>query len=257
MTKKVEKKDTAEVILQAAAARFRSQGIGDTTLREIAAEAGVLLGTVHYWFPTKESILLALTERAAEIAVQTIEDAITGETDPARRLWLAFRAYLNALVYGDSITTVLLYEYRPRDNEEWAAVSRLRERFDRTWDGLLHQAVGAGCVRGDVNVSIVRLLSLGAINWIPMWYSEQGEMDLDEILDHFMNLFARGVFVPEGAQPWHGEGHQASPRQSGAAGSKEPGASNPSVPEQRDSPSRFDSVMSRRRHIQPTLRGRT
>lgn len=212
MTKKVEKKDTAEAILQAAATRFRTQGIGDTTLREIASEAGVLLGTVHYWFPTKESILLALTERAAETAVQTIEDAITGESDPARRLWLAFRAYLNALVYGDSITTVLLYEYRPRDNEEWAAVSRLRERFDRTWDGLLHQAVGAGCVRSDVNISTVRLLSLGAINWIPMWYSQQGEMSLDEIVGHFMDLFARGVFVPGQAEPWHDEARAVLPQ---------------------------------------------
>ena len=218
MTKKAEKKDTAEAILQAAATRFRTQGIGDTTLREIAREAGVLLGTVHYWFPTKESILLALTERAAETAVQTIEDAITGETDPARRLWLAFRAYLHALVYGDSITTVLLYEYRARDSEEWAAISRLRERFDRTWDGLLHQAVGAGCVRSDVNISIVRLLSLGAINWIPMWYSEQGEMNLDEILDHFMDLFARGVFAAGHEAPWHGAAREALPQQADDAG---------------------------------------
>lgn len=202
MTKKQEENGTADQILRSAARQFRQNGIGNTTLRGIAKDAGVLLGTVHYWFPSKEAILLALTERAAGRVQNAINDAIADEADPSRRLWLAFRAYLNVLISDTAITTVLLYEYRPREGREWQTVNRLREEFDRLWDGLIHQAVGAGGIRPGLNLNMVRQFGLGAINWLPQWYSEDGDLTVDEIARQFADFFARGVFVQDRVDDW-------------------------------------------------------
>ena len=202
MTKKQEENGTADQILRSAARQFRQNGIGNTTLRGIAKDAGVLLGTVHYWFPSKEAILLALTERAGGRVQNAINDAIADEADPSRRLWLAFRAYLNVLISDTAITTVLLYEYRPREGREWQTVNRLREEFDRLWDGLIHQAVGAGGIRPGLNLNMVRQFGLGAINWLPQWYSEDGDLTVDEIARQFADFFARGVFVQDRVDDW-------------------------------------------------------
>src|SRR4051794_20842097 len=52
--------------LDAAARLFRKQGFAATTVRQIAKQAGMLPGSLHYRFPSKEALLLALMERAIE-----------------------------------------------------------------------------------------------------------------------------------------------------------------------------------------------
>jgi AcrR family transcriptional regulator len=63
--KKVEKKSdaTRAAILQAALDLFRSQGYDATTMRAIAAEAGVSLGSAYYYFESKEHLVQGFYER--------------------------------------------------------------------------------------------------------------------------------------------------------------------------------------------------
>jgi len=49
-------------ILAAAAKLFTRQGFHGTSTRDIAAEAGVSLGNIYNYFPTKESIFVSLLE---------------------------------------------------------------------------------------------------------------------------------------------------------------------------------------------------
>src|SRR5690606_2736379 len=53
-----------ERVLHAAARLFREQGYAATSLRDIARAAGMLPGSLHYRYPSKEDILSALMERA-------------------------------------------------------------------------------------------------------------------------------------------------------------------------------------------------
>jgi AcrR family transcriptional regulator len=54
-------------ILDVALTRFRKQGVTATTMRDIADDAGLSPGAAYYYFPSKESILLAYyTQKEAE-----------------------------------------------------------------------------------------------------------------------------------------------------------------------------------------------
>jgi len=52
--------DTREKILQAAFTRLSSQGYENTSIKEIAGEAGVAQGLVHYYFKSKQQLVLAV-----------------------------------------------------------------------------------------------------------------------------------------------------------------------------------------------------
>ena len=58
--------ETRSRILEAALELFRRQGFDETTMRGIAAEAGVALGAAYYYFQSKEALVMAFYERAAE-----------------------------------------------------------------------------------------------------------------------------------------------------------------------------------------------
>src|ERR1700722_2177071 len=68
--------ETRSRILTSALDRFRFRGFDQTTMREIAAEAGVALGSAYYYFESKEALVMAFYEHASkEMSVQ-IEDRL-------------------------------------------------------------------------------------------------------------------------------------------------------------------------------------
>jgi AcrR family transcriptional regulator len=68
-------KDTREKILEAALALFRERGFGETTMREIAARAGVSTGLAYYYFESKDAIVLAFYQRTKDTLPELLESA--------------------------------------------------------------------------------------------------------------------------------------------------------------------------------------
>lgn len=185
--------DPNDRVLDAAAALFRARGFAATTVREIAAAAGILPGSLHYRFATKEALLIALMERAVEHATSAVRDAVAGCRDPLERLRLGLRAHMRILLSGDDAIFVLLYEWRSLTGGPREQMVRLRDRYEALWDGLLHRAAGAGCLRDGVDLSLLRLFSFGAINWAAQWYSPEGRRTPDQIADAFWTFAGLGV----------------------------------------------------------------
>jgi len=55
--------ETRQLILDCALGLFRRRGFEETTMRQIAAEAGLSLGAAYYYFASKEAIVLAYYQR--------------------------------------------------------------------------------------------------------------------------------------------------------------------------------------------------
>jgi AcrR family transcriptional regulator len=68
--------ETRARILNAALDLFRRQGFDQATMREIAAEAGVSLGSAYYYFDSKEELVMAFYERASDEMLPRIEAAL-------------------------------------------------------------------------------------------------------------------------------------------------------------------------------------
>ena len=77
MTNSLTKAETTRTrILDAALEMFRRQGFESTTMRGIAAEAEVSLGSAYYYFESKEDLVMAFYERAIEAMIPGMEDAL-------------------------------------------------------------------------------------------------------------------------------------------------------------------------------------
>jgi AcrR family transcriptional regulator len=79
MTTSIKKSEaTRSRILDVALELFRRQGFEPTTMREIAAEADVSLGSAYYYFESKEDLVMAYYERAMEAMTPRMEAALAG-----------------------------------------------------------------------------------------------------------------------------------------------------------------------------------
>jgi AcrR family transcriptional regulator len=70
--------DTRRRIYDAALKLFREKGFEQTTMRDIAAKAGVALGAAYYYFSAKEAIVLAFYQEMQESSQEAILEAMAG-----------------------------------------------------------------------------------------------------------------------------------------------------------------------------------
>jgi AcrR family transcriptional regulator len=190
-------KQSEDTLLKAAGKLFRQKGFASTTVREIAAAAGILPGSLHYRYATKESLLLALMEEGIVKAIGAARSAIAASRDPIERVRLSMRAHLRLLIQEDDTIYVLLYEWRALRGEARESMVRLRDRYDALWDGLFYEAAGSGRLRADIDLKLVRLSTLGALNWVAQWYSPEGGLSLDDLSDAFADNLLRGILAED------------------------------------------------------------
>ncbi len=97
---------SVNAILEATRAVIAERGPGKFTMSAIAAAAGVSRPTLYRWFPSKDSLLAALTRYEEELFDTRLEAVIAAQRTPARRLDAALRClvtYLDGLMGPDPI----------------------------------------------------------------------------------------------------------------------------------------------------------
>jgi len=71
--------DTRRRIYESALKLFREKGFEPTTMRDIAAKAGVALGAAYYYFSSKEAIVLEFYREMQESSHEAILEALMGQ----------------------------------------------------------------------------------------------------------------------------------------------------------------------------------
>ncbi|GLZ45488.1 TetR family transcriptional regulator [Actinomycetospora sp. NBRC 106375] len=134
----------SDALLEAAAAVFATAGV-DAPVREIAAKAGVGVGTVYRHFPKRSDLVAAVFKHAVDACADEAP-ALAAAHPPGEALerWL--------VRYTDFIGTKrgLAAALHSGDPAFDALPAYFDERFGPALDGLLAAAVEAGEVRGDI-----------------------------------------------------------------------------------------------------------
>jgi len=78
--------DTRRKIYEAAMELFREKGFEPTTVRDIAAKAGVALGGAYYYYSSKDAIVLAFYSEMQASSNQPVLDALAGHKKLKDRL---------------------------------------------------------------------------------------------------------------------------------------------------------------------------
>ncbi|MBV9951398.1 MAG: TetR family transcriptional regulator [Acidimicrobiia bacterium] len=88
---------TRSAIIDAALRLFREKGYDDTTMRAIAAEAGVSVGNAYYYFDSKERLIQGFYDRAQVDHAIAARSVLDSETDLARRIIGVTDAWLQTM----------------------------------------------------------------------------------------------------------------------------------------------------------------
>jgi AcrR family transcriptional regulator len=134
-----------EAILDAACRAIRERGFPATRIADVAQAANVSTGTVHYYFATRDEVLIAALKHATDRLFGRVEEA--GDAAPPRRL-----GHLLSVAVprpGDARDEYVLWI------ELWLRVLHQPdllpgiEGLSERWRGYFHAVVRAGVDEGD------------------------------------------------------------------------------------------------------------
>ncbi len=138
--------DKAARIVEAMRASVAVRGAVGSTFDQVAREAGVSRGLLHYYFGTKERLLVEVVKRHCEVTHDQIEEAV-GNAGSGEDVVAALVTSYQQLVLEDVSTSALHFELvtLAQRNEEIAAELAEMGRLTRSHlAGLLRDKQDAG-----------------------------------------------------------------------------------------------------------------
>jgi AcrR family transcriptional regulator len=183
--------ETRSRILATALQRFRDHGFDQTTMRDIASEAGVAIGSAYYYFDSKEALVLAFYHEASAAQQEAIQSALQRRTDLKSRLRGVIdvkfeyfgpnRLFLGALMrYAADPANPL----SPFSETTRAIRERDMDRFSEALDGSPVRAPA------DLRAYLPRLLWLYQMGLILFWIYDHspGQLRTERLLEKSLNI---------------------------------------------------------------------
>jgi AcrR family transcriptional regulator len=188
---------TRQRILDAAAVCFSELGYAGVTLRDIADRAKMKAGSLYYHFDSKDE----LVEEVLRVGLATAVDATRKAVEALGRGANSI-AKLRAAIAAHLATILAESDYASADLRILGQVPepirarhlKQQREYGAFWASLFRKAVDSGQLRADLDLSVVRMLVLGALNWSVEWYREDGRTPA-EIAAHLSAMILDGLLA--------------------------------------------------------------
>ena len=150
-----------QAIIEATLAVARRQGLGATTVRDVAAEMGTSSGLIHHYFTSMDEVLASAFQQAAGADLDRARRRIDAEPDPVDQLDALIESY--APTHAD--WTMQLWLDAWSEAARRPALQAVSRSLNREWQALVRAIMEAGAKRGqfsvdDADAAAWRLLSL-------------------------------------------------------------------------------------------------
>lgn len=153
-----------ENILQAAKRFFAEKGFSNTTISEIAEEAGVSEAGIYEFFRSKEEILFTIPLEKIEVFLENLRHIINGIPSPREKLRNLIWKNLWASQEDRLYTTILLLELRPNPRfYQTPAYQHIRE-YAREVKKIIQEGQAAGEFREIKKMHLTVAMVFGVID---------------------------------------------------------------------------------------------
>jgi len=178
-----------ERLLTRAAHLFMEFGYERTTMRNIAAATGIKLGSIAYYFRSKDEILFETMKVVIEAGERRAFHAVRNAKSTQDKLRALIETEVRSFVNGTG--SIVIKEWRGLSEEHKAALLDYYKAYQGLWIEVLEECYEKGLIR--CRPEMARQFVRGAFAWAETWYNPEGELTLDELVDEMMRLIVQQV----------------------------------------------------------------
>lgn len=189
--KTLKAEETRNRILDAALRLFRERGFAETTMRDVAAAAGVATGAAYYYYRSKEDLVLAFYVRTDQEAAELFAEALAKSKKLEKRMRGLIEAKFAQFVEHRALLTALLKAgVDPRDPlSPFGKETRAVREENIAWYARAIEGSDVTLPK-DIAEDIPRLLWLYHMGLIYFWITDDspGQARTQRLLDATLEL---------------------------------------------------------------------
>ncbi len=184
-------------ILRAASRVFRARGLHAAGMREIAAELGMAVGNLYYYFKDKEELLAFVQESALSGLLDGAARVRSLDLRVDQKVWLMLQEHVVRLNDPEEGTPGSLahLEIEALGETRRAAVLAQRDEYERILRRLIEEGMDRMVFR-PVDAKVSALALLGAVNWTVKWFRPEGGKSARQIGSEAAETLVRGLLAP-------------------------------------------------------------
>jgi AcrR family transcriptional regulator len=186
--------EKAARIVDAMRTSVAARGIAGSTFDHVAAEAGVSRGLLHYYFGTKERLLIEVMRREGAVRIEQLEQAIAAAEDAEDVLAALVRSFEDWL--GASPTAPLMqYEMLTlgqRNEEIGAELAKLGRDTRSHLAGALERKHSAGVLELRVAPELAAMFLFALADGVILRRLSEAELDIAALIEQAI-VAARAV----------------------------------------------------------------
>jgi AcrR family transcriptional regulator len=139
---------------------------------------------MYYYFKNKDDLLYQCHLMIMEICLDGIEKVIESELNPVEKLRNAIKEHILLATSEKSMFMALSKPNHNFSEKQLQEVLELRKNYSHYFDKIIQEGIEKRAFV-PVDVKMVRLIVLGALNWIQEWYDQNGPQNAEEISEAY------------------------------------------------------------------------
>ena len=183
--------NTQTLVRQSAERLFARHGYAAVSMRQLASDVGVQVGTIYNYTKDKQALLFTImSEHMTELLLAWSREGL--RLDPIEQLSRFLNFHLDYHLARRDAVFIAYMELRNLDDTNFAQIETLR----RQYEDALEQILVAGKKTKSFDIADTRITTLaiiGMLTEVVTWYREDGRLKLDEVKSHYRKMVMRMV----------------------------------------------------------------
>ena len=186
--------DRRAKILTSAAKLFARKGVVATTVRELAADAGILSGSLYHHFESKEAMVDEIVTSYFEDLRNRYKRVLDGDADPRTRLHDLIVASLEVVEAHPHATEIYQNDVNYLTRlERFGYLRTAGKEVQAVWLQVIEAGIAEGVLRADLDPKILYRLMRDAV-WLSVrWFKPTNAYPITRLAEECTSLFLDGL----------------------------------------------------------------
>lgn len=180
-----------QALLQTAIHLFNRLGYHATSMEAIATEVGLTKGTLYHYYDSKVDLAYACMLESIADGERMAHQAAEGGGSGLQKLERYLRLQFETLA-GRGGSSWLLADMSVLKAGQQAEMRKRSRGVDRLVQRFLEEGMADRSIV-DIDPKVAEFFLMGALNWLPRWYSPEGALSSDALAALFIRMSFDGL----------------------------------------------------------------
>lgn len=189
-----------ERIIQSSLELFEKHGYHGVSINQIVEHCGASKGGFYHYFHSKDELLYVIHDTFITYVLEKANQAKQTYYNPTEKLQAIIESFVKVFdLYKPHISVFYQESTYLKPNYE-ELIKKKRDRFKQNIFEVLQEGQEKGEFRSVLPVEITGMAVLGMVNWTYKWYRKNGEKNIEEISQVFVDLILHSVLTGDTLQ---------------------------------------------------------